>query len=303
MRKVYLEGVLGDKFGHEWNLDVASPSEALQAIAVQRQGFKQYLIDAADSLAYEIVFGNKNAEELDGVITDIDMVHPVPVGLPMHFVPVVEGSKSRGLSILVGVALIAATGGFAAFGGPAGLSGITQGMAHNAAVMQGVAAGTTTISGVGGAAVGSAIGSSAALSGVGLLGSMMSGVGMMMVAGQLLQMLSPQPDTGDAEERAENYLFSGAVNTTRQGGPVPLVYGRMLTGSSTISASIFTQTARSKAGASSKRKLVGISNFRTPGSKYGQNTNTGSYGRGGRGGGGGGGGAGGRDTGVQNQIV
>ena len=52
MRKVYLEGVLGDKFGHEWNLDVASPTEALQAIAVQRQGFKQYLIDAADSLAY-----------------------------------------------------------------------------------------------------------------------------------------------------------------------------------------------------------------------------------------------------------
>ena len=81
----------------------------------------------------------------------------------------------------------------------------------------------------------------------------MSGVGMMMVAGQLIQMLSPQPDTGDAEERAENYLFSGAVNTTRQGGPVPLVYGRILTGSSTISASIFTQTARSKAGASSKR--------------------------------------------------
>ena len=28
----------------------------------------------------------------------------------------------------------------------------------------------------------------------------MSGVGMMMVAGQLIQMLSPQPDTGDAEE-------------------------------------------------------------------------------------------------------
>ena len=57
MRKVYLEGVLGDKFGHEWNLDVASPSEALQeAIAVQRQGFKQYLIDAANSLAYEIVW-------------------------------------------------------------------------------------------------------------------------------------------------------------------------------------------------------------------------------------------------------
>jgi predicted phage tail protein len=297
MRKVYLEGVLGDKFGHEWNLDVASPSEALQAIAVQRQGFKQYLIDAADSLAYEIVFGDKELERPDGVQTDLDMIHPVPVGMPMHFVPVVEGSKSRGLSILVGMALIAATGGFAAIGiqgfgavnaAGTGGTGLIGGMAQNAAAFEAVA---------GGAAL-----SAQAFSGIGFLGSMMSSVGMMMVAGQLLQMLSPQPDTGDAEERAENYLFSGAVNTTRQGGPVPLVYGRILTGSSTISASIFTQTARSKAGASSKRKLVGISNFRTPGSKYGQNTNTGSYGRGGGGRGGGGGGRGGRETGAQNQI-
>ena len=285
MRKVYLEGVLGDKFGHEWNLDVASPSEALQAIAVQRQGFKQYLIDAADSLAYEIVFGDKELERPNGVQCDLDMVHPVPVGMPMHFVPVVEGSKSRGLSILVGMALIAATGGFAAIG-IGGSSALTGGMATNAAAFEAVA---------GGAAL-----SAQTFSTVGFLGSLMSGVGMMMVAGQLIQMLSPQPDTGDAEERAENYLFSGAVNTTRQGGPVPLVYGRILTGSSTISASIFTQTARSKAGASSKRKLVGISNFRTPGSKYGQNTNTGSYGRGG--GGGGGGGRGGRNDEGRNQI-
>ena len=286
MRKVYLEGVLGDKFGHEWNLDVASPSEALQAIAVQRQGFKQYLIEAADSLTYEIVFGDKELKKPDGVQTDLDMVHPVPVGMPMHFVPVVEGSKSRGLAILTGLVLIAATGGFAAIG-IGGSSTLTAGMAQNAAAFEAVAGGASL--------------AAQTFSTAGFLGSLMSGVGMMMVAGQLIQMLSPQPDTGDAEERAENYLFSGAVNTTRQGGPVPLVYGRILTGSSTISASIFTQTARSKAGASSKRKLVGISNFRTPGSKYGQNTNTGSYGRGG-GGGGGGGGRGGRVTGSQNQI-
>ena len=141
MRKVYLEGVLGDKFGHEWNLDVASPSEALQAIAVQRQGFKQYLIDAADSLAYEIVFGDKELKKPDGVQIDLDMVHPVPVGMPMHFVPVVEGSKSRGLAILTGLALIAVTGGFAAIG-IGGSSTLTAGMAQNASTMKALAAGT-----------------------------------------------------------------------------------------------------------------------------------------------------------------
>ena len=43
---------------------VQTKEEALQAIAVQRQGFKQYLIDAADSLAYEIVFGDKELKKL-----------------------------------------------------------------------------------------------------------------------------------------------------------------------------------------------------------------------------------------------
>ena len=45
MRKVYLEGILGEKFGEEWNLAVNSPAEAMQAIAAQRSGFKQFLIE------------------------------------------------------------------------------------------------------------------------------------------------------------------------------------------------------------------------------------------------------------------
>ena len=51
--------VLGDKFV-EWNLDVASPSEALQAIAVQRQGLNN--IHCGRGLIYEIVFMIKNSK-------------------------------------------------------------------------------------------------------------------------------------------------------------------------------------------------------------------------------------------------
>ena len=47
MRKVYLEGILGEKFGEEWNLAVNSPAEAMQAISAQRSGFKQFLIEGA----------------------------------------------------------------------------------------------------------------------------------------------------------------------------------------------------------------------------------------------------------------
>lgn len=43
MRKIYLEGQLGEKFGSEWNLAVNSPAEALTAIMAQRPGMRQYL--------------------------------------------------------------------------------------------------------------------------------------------------------------------------------------------------------------------------------------------------------------------
>ena len=43
MRKVYLEGILGQKYGEEWTLNVASPAEALTAIIAQRPGMKQFI--------------------------------------------------------------------------------------------------------------------------------------------------------------------------------------------------------------------------------------------------------------------
>ena len=55
MRKIYLEGPLGQKFGEEWNLNVNSPSEALTAIMAQRPGMRQFITDGkrrADMLSF-----------------------------------------------------------------------------------------------------------------------------------------------------------------------------------------------------------------------------------------------------------
>ncbi|WP_460163675.1 tail assembly protein [Pseudomonas sp. S2_F03] len=69
----------------------------------------------------------------------------------------------------------------------------------------------------------------------------MIGVGIGMVAGGVLQMLSPVPTTksGSQQEQAStenkpSYLFNGAFNSTQQGLPVPVVYGQMLVGSSVV---------------------------------------------------------------------
>ncbi len=66
-------------------------------------------------------------------------------------------------------------------------------------------------------------------------------VGTSMILGGVAQMIAPTPKLTDPSERPENkpsYAFNGAVNTTAQGQPVPVGYGRLIVGSAVISAGI-----------------------------------------------------------------
>lgn len=68
----------------------------------------------------------------------------------------------------------------------------------------------------------------------------MQSTGIAMAAGGVVQLLSPQPKLQTKADKPENqasYLFNGAVNTTAQGGCVPVLYGGpMEIGSTVISA-------------------------------------------------------------------
>ena len=68
-------------------------------------------------------------------------------------------------------------------------------------------------------------------------------MGMSMILGGVVQLLSPTPktDSGMDSESVENrpsYNFNGPVNTTAQGHPVPLAYGKVICGSAVISAGL-----------------------------------------------------------------
>lgn len=70
--------------------------------------------------------------------------------------------------------------------------------------------------------------------------------GAAMAIGGVVQMLSPQPRGLSIRQDADNkpsYAFGGAVNTTAQGNPVPLLYGlgRREIGGAIISAGIYTE--------------------------------------------------------------
>lgn len=70
--------------------------------------------------------------------------------------------------------------------------------------------------------------------------------GIAMAIGGVVQMLTPLPKTPNQQDRPDNkpsYVFNGSVNTSAQGYPVPVGYGRMIVGSAVISAGITTAEA------------------------------------------------------------
>lgn len=69
-------------------------------------------------------------------------------------------------------------------------------------------------------------------------------MGGAMIAGGVIQMLSPQPQGLSSKQSADNqasYAFGGVTNTAAQGYPVPLAYGRRLIGGAIISAGIYVE--------------------------------------------------------------
>ncbi|RSF08797.1 tail assembly protein [Achromobacter aegrifaciens] len=69
-------------------------------------------------------------------------------------------------------------------------------------------------------------------------------MGAAMALGGVVQMLSPQQrglSTRDSPENGASYNFNGAVNTSAQGNPVPVLYGRMIVGSAVVSAGIYAE--------------------------------------------------------------
>jgi len=59
--------------------------------------------------------------------------------------------------------------------------------------------------------------------------------------GSVASMLAPKPDTAGGSQRADqkpSFIFNGPINVSKQGYPVPLVYGTCLVGSIVMSSAV-----------------------------------------------------------------
>jgi predicted phage tail protein len=126
----------------------------------------------------------------------------------IKIVPVLAGAGGRTAAIIAGVALIALSFGIGAI-----------------------------------ASAGVALGG---LAGIGTVGTIGVSIGVSLVLGGVAQLLTPTPKINapgtqqDNNDPRKSYSFSGIQQTSRQGVPVPIVYGETVVGSVVISAGIDT---------------------------------------------------------------
>lgn len=229
VRDVYLHGSLGKTYGRHFRLDVETPAEAVRALAFQMPGFRQDISKAE----WRIVRGPKKGGEDIGEIE---------LGLrlgtrPLHIMPAPKGRKNSDATtkIVIGVAIMAAavvTGGAAAgaFGGVAATATTAGAGVAGAVTSAGVVAGSTWLGSS--IAIGGLL--SVSMGQIALLGAAITLAGISMLT-------APQakaPTTVGQIGLNQSFLLSGPQNNGQQGLPVPVVYGRVRTGSVQMSSDL-----------------------------------------------------------------
>lgn len=213
LRKVRLYGQLAEFVGRKViEADLSSAAEAVRMLIANFPGLDGHMADRH----YKVLVGD--------VALTVDDLHN-PVGREeIKIVPVVAGAGGNFAQIFAGIALV----GFAiaTAGAGTGFLGLGAGLTGTVSATTG-----SLVSGgfVLGAAASTAIGS------IGL-GLVLTGVaGMISPTPQIPQ----GPDT--QQDPRKSFSFSGIQNTSRGGTPVPIVYGKTLTGSVVISAGVDTE--------------------------------------------------------------
>ena len=211
LRKVRLYGQLAGFVGRKViEADLSSAAEAVRMLIANFPQLDRHMADQH----YKVLVG-------DGALTLDDLHNPVGQE-EIKIVPVIVGAGGNTGTILAGVALITAAIVLAPAGG--GFLGLGAGL--KASVSSGLATGFIS------AGVSSAIGA----------------VGASLVLGGIAQIISPVPEIPQGPDTVQDprksFSFSGVQNTSRGGTPVPIVYGKTLTGSVVISAGIDTEQVR-----------------------------------------------------------
>ena len=220
MKVVKVYGALRKKLGQcRFEFEAETPAQALKALCVNFPWLTKWLLDSErDGVSYRVTIGKeKLSDQTAGALA-----LPWSEKEVFSITPMVAGAGRGAGQIALGIGLIA----FAIVAGPA--AGGFLGLGSSAfGTTAGVAGATATTGFVLGGAAATAIG----------------GIGAALVLGGIAQAISPTPvisslERGKEAARLESFSFSGIVNTSQQGLPVPIAYGRVFTGSAVLSSAL-----------------------------------------------------------------
>ena len=204
MKTIKLYGHLGKQFGKIHRYAIDTPSEAVRLLCANYKGFEQALINFTGA-GYKVFVGKENI--------GLEDLHTNTGQDVIKIVPIIQGAGDSTLNmVLIGAAFMVVAPwaiGLAA-------QGLTAGMS--------LAAATTTIT------------AATYISGAA------ASFGMALILGGVASMLYSPPDKPNEAKKSTDGYFDGAVNTTRQGVPVPLGYGELIVGSAVISAGLYIES-------------------------------------------------------------
>ncbi len=202
MRTVRLNGALGKKYGRIHKLAVSTPAEAVRALCANYPEFYGDLSKSHEhGIAYKCILDRER-------VGDNALSHPISKSFSIT--PVVVGAGKIG-TIILGIALVA-------------LAFATAGASLAVTTPLGA---SFTLGGMG-----------ASIGFLGLTYANVAWLGVAITLSGISQLLAPtikKPTSGTIDQ---NNYFNGAVNSTAQGIPVPIGYGRLIIGSAVISAAI-----------------------------------------------------------------
>ena len=210
MKVVKVYGALRKRLGQcRFEFDVATPAQAIKALCVNFPGLEKWLVDSEkDGVGYRVAVSKEKVTEQDFA----PLLMPFSDREVFSITPVVAGAGRGAGQILLGAALITA-----------------------AVFTAGAAATGTGFLGLGSAgATGSAFAATAS--------SALGTFGVSLTLSGIATAISPQPDMdlerGREAAKLESFVFNNVVNTSTQGLPVPIAYGRVFVGSAVLSSSL-----------------------------------------------------------------
>lgn len=199
LTSITLHGILGEQVGKNWNIQIKSVSEAIHAINILsgQKLYKQLRENDEKNIKYKVLVNN-------------NLIEPDKELKPDE----IESIRNSEFCIEKKIDEIDIVPVLEGAGGDNG---------GTFAIIAGV---LLIIAGILIIGVAAPIGAALIIGGVGL------------IAAGVYTLLSKPPEFEDFREKSEriSYLFNGPTNVSREGGPVPVAYGRLIVGSQVASA-------------------------------------------------------------------